>query len=81
MTLVGCVSALPPIDILETDMLSQRFLVMPLAFGDAEKNSYREKTGTIAAALALIGSAFALSFILVCAQYHQRTYLLHSVFL
>ncbi|KAF7593849.1 hypothetical protein BBP40_010784 [Aspergillus hancockii] len=66
---------------LSSNMTLVGFLVIPLAFEGAEKNSYKDKTGTIAAALALIGSASSLSFILFCAQYHKRTYLLHSVFL
>ncbi|KAE8353347.1 hypothetical protein BDV28DRAFT_148156 [Aspergillus coremiiformis] len=57
------------------------FLVIPLAFKDAKDDSSGDKTGTAIAALVLIGSAYLLSLILFCAQYHKRTYLLHSVFL
>ena len=74
-------SALLRINNLMTEILSQRFLVMPLAFEDAKDDSLKDKTGTAVAALALIGNAYLLSLILFCAQYRKRTYLIHSVFL
>lgn len=74
-------SALRHIDNLVTEMPSQRFLVMPLAFEGAKDESLGDKTGTAVAALALIGNAYLLSLILFGAQYRKRTYLIHSVFL
>ncbi|KAE8389926.1 hypothetical protein ETB97_011753 [Aspergillus alliaceus] len=57
------------------------FLVIPLAFRGSKDDPSGDKTGTVIAALALIGNAYVLSFILFCAQYQKRTYLLHSVLL
>ncbi|GAB1199124.1 hypothetical protein APSETT444_008469 [Aspergillus pseudonomiae] len=42
---------------------------MPLAFEDAKDDSRGDKTGTVVAALALIGNAYLLSLILIGAQY------------
>lgn len=53
---------------------------MPLAFGD-EDSIHVNKVNTCVAASVLIAVAYALSFILACFQYDQRSYLLQSVFM
>ena len=58
-----------------------RFLVMPLAFGNEDKQSHVDQTSTIIAASVLIAIGYATSLMLVCFQGHERAYLLHSLFL
>ncbi|OOF95482.1 hypothetical protein ASPCADRAFT_6004 [Aspergillus carbonarius ITEM 5010] len=57
------------------------FLVMPLAFGNEDKQSHVDQTSTIIAASVLIAIGYATSLMLVCFQGHERAYLLHSLFL
>ncbi|KAF9883173.1 hypothetical protein FE257_003893 [Aspergillus nanangensis] len=62
-------------------MAALSYIVVPLAIGADEKNSPVNKVDTFVAAVVLIAVAYALSFILALFQYHQRKYLLHSIFI
>lgn len=55
--------------------------MIPLALEKPEANPHINTTILTVAAMVLIGVAYALSFVLVCAQIDQRAYLLYSVFL
>jgi hypothetical protein len=55
--------------------------MIPLALEKPEDNPQVNTTILTVAAMVLIGVAYALSFVLVCAQIDQRVYLLYSVFL
>ncbi|KAH1328698.1 hypothetical protein KXX47_007639 [Aspergillus fumigatus] len=57
------------------------YMMIPLALEKPENNPQINKTVLTIAAMVLIGVAYALSFVIVCAQIDQRAYLLHSVFL
>ncbi|PYI04155.1 hypothetical protein BO78DRAFT_373577 [Aspergillus sclerotiicarbonarius CBS 121057] len=57
------------------------FLVLPFAFGNAENQTHTDKTSMIIAASVLIAIGYSTSLMLVCFQGHERTYLLHSLFL
>ncbi|EAW22344.1 uncharacterized protein NFIA_010250 [Aspergillus fischeri NRRL 181] len=57
------------------------YLMIPLTLEKPENNPQINKTVLTIAAMVLIGVAYALSFVIVCAQIDQRAYLLHSVFL
>lgn len=57
------------------------YMIIPLALEKPENNPQINKTVLTIAAMVLIGVAYALSFVIVCAQIDQRAYLLHSVFL
>ncbi|RHZ66838.1 hypothetical protein CDV55_107100 [Aspergillus turcosus] len=57
------------------------YLMIPLALEKPEANPQINTTILTVAAMVLIGVAYALSFVLVCAQIDQRAYLLYSVFL
>ncbi|PYH45683.1 uncharacterized protein BP01DRAFT_356311 [Aspergillus saccharolyticus JOP 1030-1] len=57
------------------------FLVLPLAFGDDEAESLADKTTATIAAFVLIALAYSLSLAVVCFQFHDRKFLLNSLFL
>ncbi|EAW07301.1 uncharacterized protein ACLA_020080 [Aspergillus clavatus NRRL 1] len=57
------------------------YLIMPIAFEKPESNPQVNVSILTIVAMVLVGFAYALSFVLVCFQIHQRTYLCHSVFL
>ncbi|KAE8146913.1 hypothetical protein BDV25DRAFT_43681 [Aspergillus avenaceus] len=66
---------------LSSNLIIVGFLVLPLAFHDTAETTHVDGTGTVVAALTLLGCAYGLSLLLFCAQHHQRVYLLHSIFL
>ncbi|PLN83440.1 hypothetical protein BDW42DRAFT_65891 [Aspergillus taichungensis] len=57
------------------------YLVLPLSFNDSKYNEHIDRTGTAVAAAVFIGAGYALSIMLLAAQFRDRDYMIYSLIL